>query len=89
MVETLGTLYANCDNPLLIALKLFANCPDCINVKNKSLPFTSEYKIMVANKQFFPRAVQLLMKRKDGFLIRDNSIVFIRRHLHLQSDCKH
>lgn len=45
MVETLGTLYANCDNPLLIALKLFANCPDCINVKNKSLPFTIMEKI--------------------------------------------
>ncbi|XP_055913414.1 exonuclease mut-7 homolog isoform X2 [Eupeodes corollae] len=35
--QNLKAVYMNDENPLLLALKLFANCPGCNNLKNKNL----------------------------------------------------
>lgn len=35
--QNLKAVYLNDENPLLLALKLFANCPGCNNLKNKNL----------------------------------------------------
>ncbi|XP_055843854.1 exonuclease mut-7 homolog [Episyrphus balteatus] len=35
--QNLKAVYLNDENPLMLALKLFANCPGCNNLKNKNL----------------------------------------------------